>query len=203
MVRRIRTDLNRGSSHDNRIKEAIVDAIRFYRARRMGWNQKRASTSLNPGNEYIVLPQAWLEVDALVLETTSDRDPLLEVTYDWIDDHSRARNTDGRPTHYAIENRRLRFYPVPDTSYSLVMSFLYELRDVSVSASDGATNAWMSEGEELIRKHSLADLKINYIGGEQIGEGERLRQEVSDIIAPALEAQAARETTTGRLRSWL
>ncbi len=203
MVRRIRSDLNRGTAFDTRIKEAIVDAIRFYRTRRFGFNQKRATTTLNPDLEYIVTPVGWLEVDTLRLEDENSREPLKEKTFDQIDDEYRGRNDTGRPVYFAMQNRQLRFAPIPDTSYSLVMSFLYQLPEVSFSASDAASNAWMVEGEELIRKHALSDLKVLYMGGEKIQEGMALRQECSDIIAPALEAQAARETTAGRLRPWL
>jgi len=205
MVARIRTDLNRGGQHDTRIKQAIVDAIRFYRARRFGFNQKRATTTLTPNNEFISLPTGWLEVDALVLEDQPARfrDPLEEKSFAWIDDESGATDVTGQPEVFAIQNRQIRFYPIPDRSYSLVMSFLYELREVSFSASDAATNAWMVEGEELIRKHAMGDMLVLYIGGDQIRVGQMLRDECSAVLAPALEAQAAREATSGRMRAWL
>lgn len=204
MVRRIRTDLNRGTRHDTRIKEAIVDAIRFYRTRRFGFNQKRQTTTINPNDEYLALPTGWLEVDTMLLEDGVTREPLRERGFSWLDDQYRGLNETGRPMYFALQNRQLRFAPVPDTSYSLVMSFLFQLPEVSVSASDAATNAWMVEGEELIRKHALADLKVLYLGtAEEVEKGMALRQECSDIIAPALEAQAARESTAGRIRSFL
>lgn len=204
MVRKIRTDLNRGTRHDTRIREAIVDAIRFYRSKRFGFNQKRQTTTINPGVEYLVLPTGWLEVDSLRLEDGSTRHPMHERGFDWLDDRYQSIGTTGRPVYFSVQNRQLRFAPIPDTSYSLVMSFLYQLPEVSVSATDEATNAWMVEGEELIRKHALSDLRVLYLGGaEEIEKGMALRQECSDIIAPALEAQAARETTAGRIRGFL
>lgn len=204
MVRRIRTDLNRGTRHDTRIREAIADAIKFYRSYRFGFNQKRQTTTLNPDTEYLILPSGWLEVDSLRLEDGITRTPLEERGFDWIDDNYQALDMTGRPMYFSIQNRQIRFAPIPDTSYSLVMSFLYQLPEVSASASDEATNAWMTEGEELIRKHAISDLRVNYLGGaEEIQKGMALRQECSDVIAPALEAQAARESTAGRLRGFL
>lgn len=203
MVARIRSDLNRGSAHDSRIKQAIVDAIRFYRSYRLGWNQKRVETLIQEADEFVDLPDDWLEVDQLVLEDDNSLDPLNERTYDWIDERFRDRNLSGRPTDYAIQNRQLRLYPPADQSYSLVMSLLYELRDVSISASDGATNAWMSEGEELIRKHAFADLLVYYIGADETQRGLMIREEVSSRVLPVLEAQAAREQSSGRIKSFL
>lgn len=203
MVSRIRTDLNRGSAHDNRIRQAIIDALRFYRASRFGWNQKRAETLIQNGDEFLDLPPDWIEVDFLSLEDDNTRDPLNERTYDWIEERTRSRDQTGRPTDYAIQNRQLRFYPAPDRSYSLVMSLLYELQNVSISASDGATNAWMSEGEELIRKHAMADLLVNYIKGDEIPNGLVLKTEVKNEIVPALEARAAREQSSGKIKAFL
>jgi hypothetical protein len=204
MVQDIATDLNRGASHHTRIKKAIVDAIRFYRAFRFGFNQKRAQTTLNPNLEFIVLPVNWLEVDTLKIEEDGYTVPMREKTFDWIDENFRGRTDTGRPVYFALQNRQLRFAPVPDTSYSLVMSFLYQLPEISYSSSDAATNAWMTEGEELIRKHALGDLKVTYIGTPaEVQLGMALRQECRELIAPQLEAQAARETTAGKLQGWL
>ncbi len=203
MVTRILTDINRGNAHADRVKLAINAALRFYRANRFGWNQKRAETLIQSGDEFIDLPPEWLEVDQLVLEDDNNRDPLTERTYDWIEERLRTRNRSGRPTDYAIQNRQLRVYPPADRSYSLVMSLLYELQDVSLSSSDLASNAWMTEGEELIRKHAMADLFVMYIGGEETQRGMTLRKDVSSRIVPALEMQAAREQSTGKIKAFL
>ena len=203
MIRRIRTDLNRGSSHDSRIKEAICDAIKRYRAVRLGFNQKKSRTVLASDNELIALPDNWMEVDHLRLEVDSERDPLREVTYDWIEDKQRGTPFNSKPTHFAIHNRELRFYPIPDHSYTLVMSFHCDLVEISVSAADEATNAWMTEGEELIRKRAMGDLKVVYIGGSMIPEGRDLLDEVSRDIIPSLETRASREQTSGQIRPFL
>lgn len=203
MVRRIRTDLNRGSSHDTRIKEAIADAIKRFRGKRLGFNQKNSRTVLLSDQEMIALPTDWVEVDFLRLERNTDRYPLREVSYDWIEDRQRGMPSDGEPTKFAIQNRQLRFYPIPDQSYSLVMSFLCDLPEVSVSASDAATNAWMVEGEELVRKQAMGDLLVTYIGGARVLEGKAMLQEVDQVIMPTLEGKAAREQTSGQVRPFL
>jgi hypothetical protein len=203
MIRRIRTDLNRGSNHDQRIKEAICDAIKRYRSTRFGFNQKKSWTVLTSQYEVLSLPDYWLEVDHLRLEVDADREPLREVSYDWIEDRQRGTPFHSKPTHYAIHNRELRFYPIPDSSYTLVMSFHCDLPEVSVSAADTATNSWMVEGEELIRKRAMGDMLVTYIGGSMIPVGRDLLDEVSRDILPSLEMRAAREQTTGQIRAFL
>ncbi len=203
MVSRIRTDLNRGSSHDARIKSAIANAIDRFRSTRFGFNQKSSQTVLFSDMEIIALPTDWIEVDHLRLELANDRQPLMEVSYDWIEDRQRGEPTDGEPRKFAIQNRQMRFYPIPDKSYTLVMSFHYDLSGISVSASDAASNAWMVEGEELIRKQAMGDLYVSYIGGETIPLGAALLGEVETKILPTMESRAAREQTAGRVRPFL
>jgi hypothetical protein len=203
MVRRIRTDINRGSSHDARIKEAIVDAIKRFRSRRLGFNQKKSETVLLSDQEIIALPTDRIEADFLRLEVGSDRWPLREVAYDTIEEKQRGIANTGLPRDYAIHNRELRFYPIPDQSYTLVFSFQYDLGGVSVSASDAATNAWLDEGEELIRKQATGDLMISYIGGDKKQDGAMLLAEVEGVILPTLESRAAREQTSGMVRPFL
>ena len=203
MVRRIRTDLNRGSAHDGRIKEAIADAILHYTPRRLGFNQKRSQTILTSAQEFISLPTDWIEVDHLRLEPAGEREPLTEVTYDWIEDRQRGTPTTGEPTHFAIHARQLRFYPSPESSYTLVMSFLCSLPQVSASAADSATNAWMVEAEQLIRTYAVGDLYVHYIGGSETERGLMFKNEAEENILPLLERRAARENTSGRIRPFL
>lgn len=204
MVARIREDLNRGADFDARIKQSIVDAIRFYRTKRLGFNIKRARALLTSGNELVSLPLDWIEADYLRLEDDGSREPLEEVTYDWMEDEGRNDDIRGRPRKYAIQHRELRLYPIPDRSYTLVLSFQYDLQNVSLSASDGETNAWMTEAEELIRKRAMGELYVLYVDGpESIAKGNLLKHEAEEEVLPLLEAQAAREQSSGQIRAYL
>lgn len=201
---RIREDIDRGSDYDPRIRRAIAEAIRFYRSKRLGFNIKRAYATLTSGNEYVSLPTDWVEADFLQLQDNTRREPMDEVTYDWIEDQRGDTEERGEPYKYAIQHRTLRLYPIPDRTYTLMLSFQYELKDVSISASDGATNAWLDEAEELIRKHAMGELYVLYIDGpESIAKGQLLRRECATEILPVLEAQAAREQSSGRIKAWI
>lgn len=204
MVARIREDIDRGTDFDTRIKRAIVDAIHFYRGSRLGFNLKRAYATLTSGNEYVSLPTDWIEADLLRLDQANRRDVLNEVTYDAMDERNQYALDRGVPCEYAIQHRTLRFYPIPDQTYTLMFSFQYELKDVSVSAADDATNGWLEDGEELIRKHAMSELYVLYIDGpESIAKGKLLRMECSDQILPVLESLAGREQSSGRIKPWL
>lgn len=204
MVARIREDIDRGTDFDARIKRAIAESIRFYRSKRLGFNVKRAYATLTSGNEYVSLPTDWIEADLLRLDKDGDREVLEEVSYDWIDEENVNSDERGRPYKYAIQHRTLRLFPVPDQTYTLMFSFQYEMKDVSVSASDSASNAWLDEAEELIRKHAMSELYVLYIDGpESMAKGQMFRRECLDEILPVLEAQAAREQSAGKIKAFL
>lgn len=204
MIARIRTDLNRGTDYDERIRHAIADAIVHYQGERFAFNTRRAVAELSAGQETVSLPTGWLEVDYLRLERDGEwREPLTEVSYYEIEDEHRSSKDIGAPRIYAIQHRELRLYPVPDRTYSLVMSFLVTLPEVSHSASDEATNAWMTEGEQLIRLHAMRDLLVIYDGApESIARGAALTPLI-DAQLEKLKRQAGREQTAGRLRPFI
>ncbi len=204
MVTRIREDLNRGSDFDQRIKKAIVDAIVYYSPNRLGFNVKRSRALVTSGMELVSLPTDWVEADYLRLEDNGRRIPIEEVGYDWIEDQQLNDDERGEPEKYSIQHRELRLYPVPDHSYTLVLSFQFKQTEVSLSASDGATNDWMTEGELLIRYWAQGDVLIHHIRGEEaIAEGMLLQKKAEEVILPKLEAQAAREVSAGKVRGFL
>lgn len=204
MVERIREDLNRGSDFDDRIKQAICDAIVYYSPNRLGFNTKRSRALITSGMEFVSLPTDWVESDYLRLENDGQRIPFDEVTYDWIEDR-RENDTDrGEPQKYAIQHREMRLWPTPDHSYTLVFSFQYEIRNVSLSATITETNGWMTDAEQLIRTWAQGDVLINYIDGqEETEKGLMLQAKAENVFLPKLEARAAREQSSGKVRGFL
>lgn len=210
MIRRIRTDLNRGAAFDTRIKEAICDAIVYYKNKRLGFNIKRARAVLTSGNETVSLPTDWLEADFLRLEKDGNRDPLDEVTYDWMEETLRTDSDQGKPRKFAVQHRELRVYQIPDQTYTLVLSFHFELKGVSISASDGANNGWTQDAEQLIRKKAQADILFNYMGNpESVQKALKLYNPEDDYLGECgqilknLEAAAAREQSSGKIKPWI
>lgn len=203
MVERIREDIDRGTDFDSRIKRAICDAIVYYRGRRLGFNIKRARAEIESGAEYVSLPLDWVEADHLRLENDGQRVPIEEVTYDWIEDRRENDEDRGEPQKYAIQHREMRLWPIPDHTYTLVFSFQFELQGVSISATDNATNAWMTEAEQPIRKWALGEVLIYYVDGDEaIAKGRLLKGEADDAM-DQLESQAAREQSAGKIRGFI
>lgn len=128
VVSRIREDINRGSDFDARIKRALNDSIHYYRAVRLGFNTKRKTFLASA--EYTSLTANWVETDYLTLERSNYRNTLIQKTPDWINEERVSPSYSSEPIYYAIQNRQLRLFPAPDQSYSVEMSYLYDLGGV-------------------------------------------------------------------------
>ena len=85
-----------------------------------------------------------------------------------------------------------------------MLSFQFQQVEISISASDGATNGWMTEAEQLIRTWAQGDVLINHIDGDEAtAKGILLQQKADKEFLPKLEAKAAREQSAGKIRAFL
>ena len=204
MVTRIRDDLDRGTDFDQRIKQAICDAIVFYSPSRLGFNTKRSRALVTSGMEMVALPTDWIEADYLRLENDGQRVPIEEVGYDTIEDRRQNDDDRGEPEMYSIQHREMRLYPIPDHTYTLVLSFQFEMTSISISALSTESNAWMTEAEMLIRTWAMGDVLINHIKGPAALErGLLLQRKAEQEILPKLEARAAREQSAGKIKGFI
>jgi hypothetical protein len=195
----IRGDINRSTDFDARIQEAIVNAIKFYRARRYGFNTKRSTIVL--AGEFTSLSTDFIEMDYAKLEVGSRLKPLVERTYTWINDAKADASFSSEPVWFGLQERLLRVHPPPDQSYSVQLHYLYDLTGISLSTSDTTTtNAWLDEGYEVIRLHATVEVLEMYIDGpEATVKADRMR--LREIEAEReLKRRANREQSSGTLR---
>lgn len=199
LVGEIRGDIHRGTDFDDRIKTAIRAAIRHYRTERLGFNTTRSFVTTSASAEYMELPADFIEIDSLRFKPSENRRVLYEKTFDWIDDHNIGTQS-AQPCHYAIQQRQLRLYPPPDRTYTLLIAYQFDLTDISLSASDGAMNAWLDEGYDLIKQHALADLHANYIRAPESAQQAAVSTAQETTIFNGLKNRAMRDQSTGRIR---
>lgn len=198
-VAAIRGDLNRSTDFDARIQEALVNAIKFYRARRYGFNTKRSTIVL--AGEFTSLSTDFIEMDYVKLEASGRLETLRERTYTWLNERLTQTSLSAEPIYFAIQERLLRVNPPPDASYSVQLHYLYDLPGISLSTSDSTTtNAWLDEGYELIRLHATVEVLEMYIDGPDAqAKADRLR--LREIEAEReLKRRANREQSSGNIR---
>jgi hypothetical protein len=195
----IRGDLNRDTTFDARIQQALVNAIKFYRARRYGFNAKRKTFQL--AGEFTSLTANFIEIDYAKLHVGTRYKPLPERNYNWLNEQMQFQSLSSEPVWFAIQDRNLRVYPPPDQSYSVEIHYLYDITGISLSTSDTATsNAWLDEGYDVIRLHAAIEVLELYIDGpEALVKADRLRlREVES--EKELKRRANLEQSSGTIR---
>ncbi len=148
---RILSDLNRTSPNDltSSVETEIQTAIAFYERRRFWFLEGRATAETIVGQEYYALPEDFRDDDSLTITVNGNTYPLMKRTYENLEQwFVQTASFTGQPSDYAIYDEQIRLYPVPNGQYTLKLSYYKQL---STLEAESDTNAWMVEGESLIR----------------------------------------------------
>jgi len=151
------------------IAAAISDAIDHYRAERFGFNYGTASVQLTASSGTMAFPANLVEIERLELSASSGSPSPYRVNGpdDWEavqSDFLDANNNVQTPTRFAVRHGEIQFDAPADDNYNAQVWFLKDLAEVSLSASDAATNAWMTVGERMVRakaKEFLYEDRLN------------------------------------------
>ncbi len=209
MVNRIANDLTRDDLTAE-IKQAINDAIKTWEGERFGFNEVRYSLPTVPGQEYYGLSEPSgggrvLEIDSITITVNNEPYPLTPRTQQWFDrNQSLPTVYTGQPDSYAIYADQLRLFPVPDSagpnngSYDLTLSTLAQLGP-SPLVNDTDTNAWMTDGEQLIRAQALRNL---YRFPLRDADGRALAEDMINEAMWHLKRKMAAKAYTGTIRPW-
>ena len=195
MQARIQDELKRPDL-SAQIRLAIKSAINYYEDKRFWFNEARAYRNTVDGQEYYGLPDDFLQADIIPLTTTGYTYEMIPRTYQYLERVQGNDNWKSRPTDWALYDKQLRLYPIPNDTYRVDISYVKQLEDVSATGSE---NAWMNEGEELIRMHAKIDVMMNVIRGDALKEAAFLRP-YEDSVLGRLLSQSTSRRTTGRIR---
>lgn len=136
------------------IANAIGDAVTHYQGQRFAFNQLRASFYTTAGREFYActgtpLPPADIaEVDSITIDVNGRQMQLKPMSFDLGERINTTTNSQSQPQAWSWYAQQIRLYPVPDAVYTMTIAYLQKL---PVPASDGASNAWTTEAEALIR----------------------------------------------------
>src|SRR5260221_3646459 len=213
MQSRLADELSR-SDLTSQIKLAILSAIQTYRGKRFYWNELRSDTfntvaaqEFYTSSDLADIPNLP-DIDSILFnQSSSFRYPLTKRTWAWMEQNSINPNAvTGFSTDYCWYGGQLRLYPIPNGVYSCRISGTIRLTPDPLSA-DADTNAWMTDGEELIRQRAKADLNINVIRDPEwqqerrmiAGQGlwflSTLEQSAFDVLA----AESTERLSSGHL----
>ena len=197
MVSRIARELRRdGITAD--IKDAIVTAIDAHKGHRFWFNEKITEVTASASANSIAMPSGYIAIDRIeVTGTSTTTYDATRASYEELKDRSLGNTTFSEPDLYAIYDDLLFLYPPPDQGYVLRVSGVKELTEVSASASDAATNSWMTEGEEMIRQYAKSIVFNDRMRNPGMSDRSRA---LADSARARVKARSAFRATTGRVR---
>lgn len=183
------------------IKTAILSAIDHYTRMPFYFLQSRASTfSTVSGQEYYgssdlaAIPDI-AHIDALTITINSTLTLLERRDFDYIDAQNSTSTITGRPTDYCYYAKQIRLSPIPDGAYTVRIAG--DIRLAALSA-DADTNAWMTDGERLIRHRASYDLWSNVLSDDSRA-GTAKRNEMDELRNLVMEGNM--RSTSGRIRA--
>jgi hypothetical protein len=168
----------------SQVNAAIQTAIKHYERKPFFFNERTNTFSTVAAQEYYSssdlsdIPNIVHIVSATV---TSDslKCKLLPVDFSIMDDEQDGSVT-GEPEQIAVFKQQIRLYPIPDTAYTVTLAYIYRFTALS---GDSDTNAWMVEGEELIRQRAKRTLALDSLHADDLaGRAATLEAEALDEL---------------------
>lgn len=185
------------------VNSAIQSAIAYYQRKRFYFTESRSETFPTVISQEFYgaaananIPNLSL-IDELTITVNGLRYALRALNWEEIDWISTTTTSVGAPTDYCYYAQQIRLYPIPDAVYTVRISGL--IRFAALSA-DGDSNAWMTDGEELIRQRAKWDLATNILHADELA----LRANAAELIAHnALWDETIRRSALGSIKACL
>jgi hypothetical protein len=149
-----RTDLT------SQIQLAILSAVRHYAKERWYFTETSTTFSTVASTQTYALPSDFKAMERVTL--TYPNNSFWDLTYrpfEYIGRITSISTLTGPPQDYAIYSQQLWLYPIPGDVYTITEYYEQEIASLSATPD----NAWMVDGEELIRSRAKADIYENVI----------------------------------------
>lgn len=152
MQDRIADEINR-SDLTTQIQRAIQSAIAHYEAEKFWFNEAATDYSLSSSVATLSVPSGWVEIDDITYtDAGGNQYRLNRRSYDWYREVQTGTSSEvGEVTDYSIFADAFYLYPTPNANRVVTISGTKQLSTLS-STTD--SNAWMTNGEELIRQRA-------------------------------------------------
>ena len=171
MIARIEDEIA-DSTLTAQVKLAIQDAIKYYSRERWYFTEAIDTFATVASTQNYNLPSDFKGMERMRLTYTSATYwELTPRSFDYINNITTINTVTGPPQDYAIFAEQVYLYPIPNGVYTVTRYYNKQLTQLSADAS---TNAWMVDGEELIRTRAKWDLMLHLI--REFDEADRLKQ---------------------------
>lgn len=164
MQSRIADELSR-TDLTTQIQRAIQTAIKHYERQRFYFNSKTtgafntvADQEYYTSSDLADIPNI-IEIDSMYYTSNSLRTTILPLPFETIE-AAQSGSVKGTPSNFAYYAQKIRLYPIPFSVVAVTTAHLYRLTALS---ADGDTNAWVTDGEELIRQKAKRTLYLDVL----------------------------------------
>ncbi len=200
MVTRIEDEVDDENIRDQ-VVNAIQSAIKLYGGKKFYFNQAVFTFSTVAAQGLYTVAAAaniesFTEVYSAYVTSGGVRYPFVQVSHDEVDAAQTGAIT-GRPTNWAYWAQKIRPYPIPDAAYVCTISAHVKLAALTDDANPTNTNAWMTDGEILIRQAAKRMLYTDVIDNT---EGALKANAAEKEALEALEDETQRRRGRARLR---
>jgi hypothetical protein len=199
MKSRIADELGQRADLTTQITAAIQSAIKFYEHERFYFNETTGTFSTVVGQEYYSssdyadIPNMIL-IDNVNLTISGSIHEIRRRSFNYIESVNTSTALQGDPTDYCYYKQQLRFYPIPQAVRTVTVAYVKRLAALS---SDSDTNAWMTDGEQLIRARAKWDICLNL---DHDPETAAIHRQTEMEMANRLRSATTMQISSGRLR---
>jgi hypothetical protein len=164
MKRRIAREIKRGEilADSTAVGASIVSAIQFFETRRFHFNEFEGELKTTVQSVTAVtlstinVPQI-VTLDSVRMVIGQRDYPIMKMPWHRLESIDSGQYY-GYPEMYSIRANQVRLYPPPQDTYPMRWAGLKKLEEVSLGASDAASNAWVLDAEEMIRLKAKANI---------------------------------------------
>lgn len=205
LVDRIDDELKRSGTIDTRIRACITDAITIYQRHRFHFSEGYdgnfstvASQEYYTSADNAAIKTNFL-IDYLAIQIGTARYDVGRRQPEEIDLLTQTGTQRGQPQVYTYFQEKIRFYPVPDGIYTIIMGG-HQL--IAAPAADvTANNRWMVDAERLIRSRAKYELSLNYnIDFPALAETMHPETGATADAFSEMKRETAKKTGTSRIR---
>jgi hypothetical protein len=200
MVTRIGSELRR-TGLETQIKAAIKEAILIEEINAYYFNEARsvATTTAQQGRYPMPTDFQAMRVLSMDINGNGNYFPLEAITYTEYEETYEFGSFYGISSQYALFAERICLGPIPNGEYTLRLSYNKSLGALS---ADGDSNAWMLDGEPLIRHRAKAILLRNVILGDAAANQATVQDGEAERAHTRLKMETQKRTATGKIRGW-
>lgn len=187
MITRIEREISRdGLTAD--IRDSILSSIKFHESKRFDFNEEDATAQAGTGSISLSFPTDFIEVDRLeVSSSATDMFELIKEDFGIVRDSVQDSDGNSEPSRYSHFQTRFYFNAKLDRVYEFRAWGLKKLTEISASSTTTDTNAWMTDGEALIRAETKKRLFRGVLRNEE-------QAKIEDVEAVREAAELRRKT---------